>query len=524
MRKETDFLVIGSGIAGLMYALKVSDYGSVCLVSKSSIDDTNTNHAQGGIATVTYKPDSEDKHIEDTLKAGDGLCDKKVVKMVVSEGHEMIQKLIEYGTQFDKNPQGEFDLAKEGGHSEHRVLHYKDKTGFEIQRALVEQVKSRNNIEIFENYFAVDIITQHHMGYAVIRNQTPIECYGAYVMNVKNNQVDTILAKTTYLATGGIGNIYHTTTNPQIATGDGIAMVYRAKGEIENMEFVQFHPTALYNIKDRPSFLITEAMRGFGAKLLTIEGERFMQKYDSRNELASRDIVARAIDNELKISGAEHVFLDCTHIPKDDLLTHFPNIYEKCKEIGIDITKEYIPVVPAAHYVCGGIKVNKKGKTSIKNLYAGGEAASTGLHGANRLASNSLLEAVVFANNSAKSASKKISEIKINYEIPDWNDEGTIHLEEMVLITQEFKELQQIMTNYVGIVRSDLRLKRALARLEIISRETEKQFNKSKLSEKICQLRNAVNVAYLIIQMAAARKESRGLHYNIDYPEKGKLI
>ncbi len=524
MSKETDFLVIGSGIAGLMYALKVAKFGKVCLVTKSKIDDTNTNYAQGGIATVTYKPDSKKKHIEDTLKAGDGLCNKDVVEMVVSEGREMVEKLIEYGTKFDTKPDGDFDLAKEGGHSENRILHYKDKTGFEIQRALVEKIKSCPNIEILENHFAIDLLTQHQMGYAVIREKTKIECYGAYVLNNKTNEIDTILSKITYIATGGIGNIYHTTTNPEIATGDGIAMVYRAKGIIENMEFVQFHPTALYNLKERPSFLITEAIRGFGAKLLTFDGKCFMQKYDVRKELASRDIVARAIDNEMKISGSEYVYLDCTNISKEDLEGHFPNIYKKCLETGIDITKDYIPVVPAAHYLCGGIKVNKKGRTSIKNLYAGGEVAATGLHGANRLASNSLLEAVVYANISAKISAKKIGKIKINNEIPNWNDEGTNDLEEMILITQEFKELQQIMSNYVGIVRSNLRLKRAMSRLEILNRETEKQYNKSKVSFKICRLRNAINVAYLIIEMAAKRKESRGLHYNIDYPEKGKLI
>ena len=342
-------------------------------------------------------------------------------------------------------------------------------------------------------------------------------------MNMKKNNIEKILARITFVATGGIGNIYQVTTNPAIATGDGIAMAYRAKAIIENMEFVQFHPTSLYNQGERPSFLITEAMRGFGAILKTKKGETFMHKYDKRKSLAPRDIVARSIDNEMKMSGADYLYLDVTHTNKDKLKKHFPNIYEKCLKEGIDITKDMIPIVPAAHYVCGGIKVDENGKTSIKNLYAGGECASTGLHGANRLASNSLLEAVVFADSSAISSIKYFSEIKFNDNIPDWNDEGTTLPEEMILITQEFKELQQIMTNYVGIVRSNLRLQRALKRLEIIYKETETLYEHSKLSRKICELRNAINVGYLIIKMAKGRRKSLGLHYNIDYPKKKKI-
>jgi len=524
MRKLTDYLVIGSGLAGMLFALKASKTGKVILVTKSKLDDTNTYYAQGGVAAVTYSPDSTEKHVKDTLIAGDGLCNEKIVRMVVAEGPERINELIELGANFDKTADGTYDLAKEGGHSEHRILHYKDKTGYEIQRALTEQIQKNPNIEIFEDFFAVELITQHHLGYNDIREKTKVECYGAYVLDTITNKVNTFLAKITFVATGGIGNIYQTTTNPPVATGDGIAMVIRAKGLIEHMEFVQFHPTALFNPNDRPSFLITEAMRGFGAILRTKNGEEFMHKYDVRKELAPRDIVARAIDNELKISGDEHVYLDCTKIEKEALLSHFPNIFEKCFSLGIDITKNYIPVVPAAHYLCGGIKVNKNGKTSIKHLYAAGEATSTGLHGANRLASNSLLEALVYADRASKACENKIQVIKINERIPEWDDEGTINLEEMVLITQEFKELQQIMSSYVGIVRSDLRLMRALKRLEIIYRETQNLFGKSKVSMKICQLRNAIDVSYMIIKMAKQRKESRGLHYTINYPDKKSFI
>ena len=524
MKKKTDFLVIGSGLAGLMYAIKVAEYGKVILITKAKITDTNTDYAQGGIAAVTYDSDSYEKHIQDTLIAGDGLCNKSVVEMVVKEGAKDVKELIKLGVVFDKKNDTDYDLAKEGGHSEHRILHHKDNTGHEIQRALTEQVKNNKNIEVLENHFAVDLITQHHLGETVLRDETKVECYGAYVLNTDTQKVETILSKITFVGTGGIGNIYHTTTNPIIATGDGIAMVYRAKGLIKNMEFVQFHPTALYNRQERPSFLITEAMRGFGAKLKRKNGTEFMQRYDSRLELAPRDIVARAIDSEMKITGDEHVCLDCTHLDRESLIKHFPNIHKKCLSIGIDISRDMIPVVPAAHYLCGGISVNKKAKTSIKNLYAAGETTATGLHGANRLASNSLLEAIVYAKKAAKSSVKRVSNVGINENIPEWDDAGTTHTEEMILITQEFKELQQIMTNYVGIVRSNIRLQRALNRLKIIYRETEILYDKSKVTVEISRLRNAINVAYLTIKMAQERKESRGLHYNIDFPKKAKLL
>jgi L-aspartate oxidase len=518
MRKYVDFLIVGSGVAGLTYALKVAKYGKVCLVTKSKMDDTATSYAQGGIAAVTYTPDSFEKHIQDTLIAGDGLCNEEIVRIAISESTDRIKELIRWGAKFDKTKSGRFDLAKEGGHSEYRVLHHKDSTGQEIEKTLLDQVKKHSNIEILEDHFAIDIITQHHLGVEVNRKSTDITCYGAYVLNPATNLVDTILSKITLIATGGAGHVYSTTTNPPIATGDGIAMVYRAKGTIENMEFIQFHPTALYNPSEKPSFLITEALRGFGAVLKTTDGKEFMQKYDVRLGLAPRDIVARAIDSELKIRGDDFVYLDCRHLDKNELINHFPTIYAKCLSIGINITHDMIPVVPAAHYTCGGIKVDMFARSSIINLYASGEVSSTGLHGANRLASNSLLESLVFSHRAAMDAIVKLSSINHRDEIPDWNAEGMVFNEEMILITQSLKELQSIMTSYVGIVRSNLRLKRAFDRLDILNLETEDLYSKSILTVRICELRNLINVAYLIIRMAMNRKESRGLHFSLDYP------
>jgi len=388
----------------------------------------------------------------------------------------------------------------------------------EIEKTLLEQVKSHNNIEMWENHFSIDIITQHHLKRDAEPDRKDLQCYGAYIMDVASGEIHTILSRITLVATGGAGMVYNTTTNPVIATGDGIAMVYRAKGIIENMEFIQFHPTSFYGSKDRPSFLITEALRGFGAILKTIDGEDFMHKYDKRGSLAPRDIVARAIDNEMKLSGAEHVFLDCRHLNSRELINHFPTIYAYCLKEGIDITKEMIPVVPAAHYLCGGIKVDSYGRSSIQNLYASGECASTGLHGANRLASNSLLESAVFSHRASEDAVRYFKEIAFNERVPDWNAEGMVLNEEMILITQSMKEVQLIMSAYVGIVRSNLRLQRALDRLDILYRETEELYNKSIITSRICELRNLINVAYLIIKMALQRKESRGLHYSLDYP------
>ena len=411
MRQKVDFLIIGSGIAGLSYALKVAEFGSVFIITKSNEDESNTKYAQGGIAAVLYEGDTHQKHIKDTLIAGAGLCDEHIVKIVVEEGTERVKELIDLGANFDKTSDGEFDLAKEGGHSEHRILHHKDITGWEIERALLTKIRANKNITVFDHYFAIDIITQHHLG-KLVTSQTPdIACFGAYVLNTRNNKIETILAKNTVMATGGTGHVYATTTNPTIATGDGIAMVYRAKGHVRDMEFMQFHPTSLYNPTENPSFLITEAIRGFGAVLRNQEGKEFMKKYDERESLAPRDIVARAIDTEMKLRGEDFVYLDCRHLDRKGFIEHFPNIYNKCMHLGIDPFKHMIPVVPAAHYLCGGIVVNEDGKTTIKNLYAIGECAGTGLHGANRLASNSLLEALVFAHRAAKDSIEQLNNI-----------------------------------------------------------------------------------------------------------------
>ncbi|MBW6500778.1 MAG: L-aspartate oxidase [Bacteroidales bacterium] len=522
MKKRADFLVIGSGIAGLMFALKASRFGRVAVITKAALEDSNTRYAQGGIAAVFAEPDSFEKHVSDTLIAGDGLCDEEVVRMVVGEGPDRISDLIELGVPFDRKEDGSWDLAREGGHSEHRILHARDKTGEVIQKTLVERVRSTPGIEIYENYFAIELLTQHHLGEKVKKDSKNIRCFGAYIADLVNQKVITFLSRVTVVATGGMGNVYLTTTNPEIATGDGVAMVYRAKGRVENMEFVQFHPTSFYDPDRRPSFLITEALRGFGAVLKNMAGERFMNRYDSRGSLAPRDIVARAIDNEMKIWGDDHVWLDCTHLDPEELKDHFPNVYEHCLSRGVDITKDMIPVIPAAHYSCGGIKVDMNGQGNIERLYAIGEVASTGLHGANRLASNSLIEATVYAHRAAVHSAERLSHLDFEENIPNWDYKGTTHLEEMVLITQSTKEVQMIMSNYVGIVRSDLRLGRALVRLEILYNETESLFKGSLISKKICELRNLINVGYLIIKMAQKRSVSVGLHYSIDHP-KGSI-
>ncbi|MDR0333924.1 MAG: L-aspartate oxidase [Dysgonamonadaceae bacterium] len=520
MVHKYDFLVIGSGIAGMSYALKVAKYGKVAIVAKNTLEEANTFYAQGGIASVTHPWDHFEKHIADTLDAGAGLCDIEVVEKVVREAPAQIKELINWGVDFDKDEQGNFDLHREGGHSEFRVLHHKDRTGAEIQLSLIETIRNHPNIDVFDNHFSIEILTQHHLGKIVTSSTPNIECYGAYILDQKTDEIETFLSRVTMMATGGIGCIYQTTTNPLVATGDGIAMVARAKGEIKGMEFVQFHPTALYNPDERPSFLITEAMRGYGGVLRTIDGKEFMQRYDSRGSLAPRDIVARAIDTEMKERGDDFVYLDVTHKDAEKTKNDFPTIYEKCLSLGIDITKDMIPVAPAAHYLCGGIEVNMNGESSIGRLYANGECACTGLHGANRLASNSLIEAVVFADAAAKHSIPIFKQYDFQEDIPKWNAEGTTLPEEMVLITQSYKEVGQIMSSYVGIVRSDLRLHRAMMRLNILFRETENLFQRSIVSRDICELRNIIKVGYMVIKQAMARKESRGLHYTIDYPFK----
>ena len=452
-----DFLVIGAGVAGMSYALKVakSGKGRVCMICKTSLDEANTSFAQGGVASVTnMKVDTFDKHIADTIIAGDYISDRKAVEQVVRKAPEQIQELVKWGVNFDKKDDGSFDLHREGGHSEFRILHHADDTGAEIQRGLMEAVRNDPNIDIKENHFAVEIITQHHLGVRVTRRSPNIQCYGAYVLNPKTQKVDTYLSKVTVMCTGGCGAVYLTTSNPVIATGDGIAMVYRAKGTVADMEFVQFHPTVLHNPKEtHPAYLITEAMRGYGGILKLPNGEEFMQKYDERLSLAPRDIVARAIDKEMKIHGLDHVCLDVTHKDPEETRHHFPNIYQKCLSIGIDITTD-------AHV----------------DLY------------------------------------------DFNNEVPKWNDEGTMTNEEKVLITQSVKEVNQIMANYVGIVRSDLRLHRAWDRLDMLYEETERLFKRVKASKDICELRNMINVGYLITRWALERKECRGLHFTTDYP------
>jgi L-aspartate oxidase len=525
--QKYDFLIVGSGIAGLTYAVKVAQHfpeKTICIITKADEDETNTKYAQGGVAAVfDFSKDSFEKHIADTLDAGDGLCKRHIVNLVVKEGPRRVREIIEWGADFDKSASGEYLLGREGGHTEHRILHHKDITGKEIEKTLLEKVHSLPNIEIITHHFVIDLITQHHLGRQVTRVTPDITAYGVYVLDLHTKKIEKILSKITVLATGGLGQVYRNTTNPVIATGDGIAMVYRAKGRVENMEFIQFHPTALYNPGESPSFLITEAVRGDGAVLRTKNGEEFMHKYDKRLSLAPRDIVARAIDNEMKLSGDEHVFLDCRHMNMENFKKHFPNIYNKCLSLGIDVSKDMIPVVPAAHYSCGGIKVDEMGRTSIRNLYACGECASTGLHGANRLASNSLLEALVFAHRIYLDSAEKVDSIEYQENIPDWNAEGTTEPKEMVLITQSRKELQDIMSYYVGIVRSDVRLKRALDRLWLLYNETEELYDTTILSPQLCELRNMITIGYLITRSASMRKESRGLHYTTDYPNKNTI-
>ena len=519
MVQQFDFLVIGSGIAGMSLALKVADKGKVAIICKTELEEANTYFAQGGIASVTnLLVDNFDKHIEDTMIAGDWISDRAAVEKVVREAPAQIEALIRWGVNFDKKESGEFDLHKEGGHSEFRILHHADNTGAEIQTSLIETVNNHPNIAVFTNHYAVEIITQHHMGIIVTRHTPGIKCFGAYVLNEDTGEVHTFLSKITVMATGGCEAVYRNTTNPLVATGDGIAMVYRAKGSVKDMEFIQFHPTALYHPGDRPSFLITEAMRGYGAVLRNLGGEEFMHKYDPRLSLAPRDIVARAIDSEMKQRGEDHVYLDVTHKDPEETKKHFPNIYKKCLSLGIDITKDYIPVAPAAHYLCGGIKVDLNGQSSIRRLYAIGECSCTGLHGGNRLASNSLIEAVVYADAAAKHSLSVMDRYEFNQDVPEWNDEGTITNEERVLITQSMKEVNQIMEAYVGIVRSNTRLIRAWNRLDILYEETESLFKRCKASRELCELRNMINVGYLITRQAMERKESRGLHYTIDYP------
>lgn len=518
--QQTDFLVIGTGLAGLSFAVKMaSRYPDkrITMITKSEVVESNTHYAQGGIAVVTdFLNDDFDKHIRDTQVAGDGLCNPEIVKMVVHEGPDRIEEIISYGTEFDRTPDGNYALGIEGAHSAPRILHYKDVTGFHMQNALWNKAKKLSNIDILEYHFAVDLITQHHLGEAVGLDWSDISCFGAYVMNMENHSIEPFAAGATILASGGAGQVYRLTTNPGVATGDGIAIASRAKARIENIQFIQFHPTALYGHSGDQAFLISEAVRGFGAILRNHDREDFMLKYDERGSLASRDIVARAIDTEMKKSGYEYVYLDCRHLDPDAFSERFPNIYEKCLSMGIDIAKNMIPVAPAAHYLCGGIKTDEYGRTTIQNLYSCGEAASTGLHGANRLASNSLLEALVFAHRCFMDLEKNIKDLTIQKNLPNWDADGTTTPREWVLINHNKTELKNLMNNYVGIVRSDERLKRALNRLGLLFDETENLYQTTVLSPQLCELRNMIDVGTLIVKQSMDQKENRGTFYNVD--------
>jgi len=514
---ETDFLVIGSGIAGLTYVIKVAEKfpdKKVVVVTKANEGESNTQYAQGGVAIVQNATDSFEKHVQDTLKSGDGLCDEEVVRTVISEGPKCLTDMISWGVDFDTDSEGEFDLGKEGGHSENRVVHHKDITGAEISRAMLTRLKKLNNVELLSHHFVVDLISDHHLKKDLPELKTT--CYGAYVICEKEGKIITISSKITVLASGGIGQVYGHTTNPVIATGDGIAMAYRIKARVKDIEFIQFHPTALYSAETTPTFLISEAVRGLGAKLRNKAGVEFMYQYDNRGALASRDIVARAIDSELKNTGENFVYLDCTELDQEKFTVHFPNIKEKCKSLGLDVHKNFIPVVPAAHYVCGGVQVNSDGQTSIQNLFACGECSHTGLHGANRLASNSLLEAFVFADKCAFKSIELIDSIEFKAEIPEWNSDGTTAPKEMILISYNRNELQRIMRDYVGIVRSNQRLERALKRLHLLYEETETLYQTTTISPQLCELRNLITVAYLIVTHSIKRKENRGGFYNLD--------
>jgi L-aspartate oxidase len=526
---KTDILIIGSGIAGLMYALKVADDATVALVTKKEAMDSNTNLAQGGIASVFGGTDSFELHIEDTLASGDGLCNHDVVERVVKEGPGRITELMQMGVQFNLQEKegaatgpSDFDLGREGGHCRNRIVHAHDMTGQEVERVLVDRVRSHANITLYENHMAVDLITQStrlRRGHVTTTHED--FCCGAYVLERGTHRVMTFAAKITLLATGGAGKVYLYTSNPDIATGDGIAMAYRAGATVANLEFVQFHPTCLYHLSAK-NFLISEAVRGEGGVLINEAGRAFMAGYDPQKDLACRDVVARAIDTELKKSGADSVFLDITHKDPDFVKKRFPGIYGKCFSFGIDITRQPIPVVPAAHYMCGGVVTDIHGRTDVHHLFAVGETACTGLHGANRLASNSLLEALVYADAAAR---QSLDELRADnfpplMELPAWDDVGATDSDEMIMVTHNWDEIRRMMWNYVGIVRSDKRLERAQRRIEAIQKEIRDYYWNFKVEPDLIELRNLAVVAELIIKCAQHRKESRGLHYTLEYPRR----
>ena len=522
MHHLSDILVLGSGLAGLGYALRVAEFATVNLVTKRDIMETSTSKAQGGIAAVLGPDDRFEYHIEDTLTVGEGLSHPDIVELVVRQGPERIGELVDMGAHFDTGKGNSFDLGREGGHSRRRIIHAHDMTGAEIERILVEKALAHPNIKIYENHMGVDLITREKMVRrgGVVANVEE-SCLGAYVLNTGTGEVDTFLASITLLATGGAGKVYLYTSNPDVATGDGVAMAYRAGALIGNMEFVQFHPTCLYHPAAK-NFLISEAMRGEGAILRDRQGRAFMEKYHPLKDLAPRDIVAQAIDNELKTSGAECVYLDISHKDADFVKERFPNIYQQCLEYGFDLTKEPLPVVPAAHYMCGGVVVDASGRTSHDNLYAVGEVSMTGLHGANRLASNSLLEALVFSYQAAQAARETLPQLyKPNASmVPAWNPGGATDSDEAVVVSHNWDEIRRMMWNYVGIVRSDRRLHRARSRIDLIQQEINDYYWNFLITSDLLELRNIATVAELIVAMATTRKESRGLHYTLDYPER----
>jgi L-aspartate oxidase len=515
---DFDYLVIGGGIAGLTYALDVAEKGSVAVLFKKSTSESSTSYAQGGIAAVHDEKDSFEFHLNDTLTAGAGLVKKDIAEIVVREAPENIARLVSRGTHFDLNKDGSnYDLHREGGHSHRRILHNADATGYEIQRALLDACNNQKNIKFFTNHNAIDLITTYKLGLSDKKNN---QVMGVYVLN-PDKSISTITAGKVMIATGGSGKAYLYTSNPDVATGDGIAMCYRAGVPIANMEFYQFHPTCLYHPRAK-SFLITEAMRGEGALLRRINGERFMPKYHALAELAPRDIVARAIDNEMKMFGDEFVYLDITHRGAEFIKKHFPNIYERCLQYGIDISKEPIPVVPAAHYCCGGAVTDSYARTNIKDLYVSGESACTGLHGANRLASNSLLEGLVFSSRAAKESIETFDKNKFFPVIPAWDSSSARNSDEEIVISQNWDEIRRFMWNYVGIVRSNKRLERARLRSEMIDREIQKYYWDFLLTPDLLELRNLSQIAGIIIRSAQLRQESRGLHYTVDYPESSQ--
>lgn len=520
MNITTDVLIIGSGIAGLSLALKAAEHTNVTVITKNEIMESNTRYAQGGIASVIHEKDNFESHIRDTFLAGSELGDKTVIETVVSAGPRLIDELLKIGVRFSKRKKNEFDLTIEGGHSERRVLHASDMTGFELVKKLAAHVRKHPRITVLEHHVAIDLLTNRHLK----KKSNDAQCFGAYVLQKKKNTIATIRAKATVLASGGAGKLYLYTSNPDIATGDGIAMAYRAGCDIANLEFVQFHPTCLYHPKAK-SFLISEALRGEGGKLRLMNGHPFMNHYHKQKDLAPRDVVARAIDFELKKRGDPHVLLDMTHLSQRFLKNRFPNIYKTCLDFGYDMAKVPVPVVPAAHYSCGGVKVDLNGRTSLENLYAIGEVSCTGFHGANRLASNSLLEGVAYADFVYFDLARRgFLKRVIHPKVRPWNSYKATDSDEAVVITQNWDEIRRLMWNYVGIVRSDKRLHRAKARIQILQDEIKEYYWNFKLSADLIELRNLSLVADLTIQSALKRKESVGLHYNIDHPKRAKRL